>query len=536
MNKPLHDLARPMLIIRRRPTRRRRGGMVLVLVLIVVAMLSLAGFTFTELMSTERKAAQLLGREAQSRAAMESGVELLKIRLDPRHVTETHSAETSGQSVWNDVVVFHDELRSTTGRFSAISPWNLSNEGGGVVRSGPTSDCGRLNLNVLLAWERRDPEVARRALLALPGMTDEVADSMLDWMDADNESRPFGAEADYYASLDPPYEPRNGPIASIDELLLVRGVTPTLLFGTPAGSSLAGDASSGQGRQGRFSGLDESNSPEGASPFHGWAPYLTLYSAERNVAGDGTPRIDLNDADLRRLHRRLSKRFSAKQTTFVVLFRQYGPGGSSDSSSADPPETADFSIPAAHRIGSVLDLVGASVAVPKGAATTTINSPFSSDPGRLAEYLPTLLDACTVTPAPVIRGRVDVMEAPAEVLSAVPGMSPVKVDAVLSGRARFAEKTGSPPKTLAWLVTGGAFELGDLKALLPYLTATGGVYRAEVAGYLDVPSAVVRCEVVVDATHSPPEVVLWRSLDPLSRTEAAARFDAPSLVRHGSVD
>ena len=29
----------------------------------------------------------------------------------------------------------------------------------------------------------------------------------------------------------PPYAPRNGPLGSIEELLLVRGVTPALLFG-----------------------------------------------------------------------------------------------------------------------------------------------------------------------------------------------------------------------------------------------------------------------------------------------------------------
>ncbi len=34
--------------------------------------------------------------------------------------------------------------------------------------------------------------------------------------------------------LDPPYAPRNGPMETIEELLLVRGVTPELLFGVDA--------------------------------------------------------------------------------------------------------------------------------------------------------------------------------------------------------------------------------------------------------------------------------------------------------------
>ena len=45
---------------------------------------------------------------------------------------------------------------------------------------------------------------------------------------------PNGAESDYYGSLSPPYAPRNGPPVTIEELLLVRGVTPQLLFGLDA--------------------------------------------------------------------------------------------------------------------------------------------------------------------------------------------------------------------------------------------------------------------------------------------------------------
>src|SRR5690606_38691018 len=74
--------------------------------------------------------------------------------------------------------------------------------------------------------------MATGMLLALPGMTEDVADAILDWLDADDEPRPLGAEfEDYYLNLQPAYKPANGPIDSIEQLLLVRGVTPQLLFG-----------------------------------------------------------------------------------------------------------------------------------------------------------------------------------------------------------------------------------------------------------------------------------------------------------------
>ncbi len=55
-----------------------------------------------------------------------------------------------------------------------------------------------------------------------------ITDSLLDWVDADNLVRVRGAEKEYYASLPEPYEPRNAPFESLEELTLVRGVTPQI--------------------------------------------------------------------------------------------------------------------------------------------------------------------------------------------------------------------------------------------------------------------------------------------------------------------
>jgi general secretion pathway protein K len=43
-----------------------------------------------------------------------------------------------------------------------------------------------------------------------------------------------GAESDYYQSLSPPYRAKNAPLDRVQELLLIRGVTPELYQGTPA--------------------------------------------------------------------------------------------------------------------------------------------------------------------------------------------------------------------------------------------------------------------------------------------------------------
>ncbi len=55
-----------------------------------------------------------------------------------------------------------------------------------------------------------------------------LVDSILDWRDPDDLHRLFGAEDDYYHSLTPSYECRNGEFETVEELLLVRGVSMEL--------------------------------------------------------------------------------------------------------------------------------------------------------------------------------------------------------------------------------------------------------------------------------------------------------------------
>jgi len=58
-----------------------------------------------------------------------------------------------------------------------------------------------------------------------------IVDSIMDWRDKDSLHRLNGAEDDYYLSLPQPYKSKNGDFTSIEELLLVRGVTPGVFYG-----------------------------------------------------------------------------------------------------------------------------------------------------------------------------------------------------------------------------------------------------------------------------------------------------------------
>jgi len=61
-----------------------------------------------------------------------------------------------------------------------------------------------------------------------PEEAESVGDSILDWRDEDDMPRTNGAESASYASLPAPVKPRNGKLASLDELLSVKGVTPEI--------------------------------------------------------------------------------------------------------------------------------------------------------------------------------------------------------------------------------------------------------------------------------------------------------------------
>ena len=66
-----------------------------------------------------------------------------------------------------------------------------------------------------------------------------IVDSILDWRDPDSAKRPSGTDGDDYIDNPnlgyPPYIVKNGPIDDITELLLIRGVSPAMFWGSSRG-------------------------------------------------------------------------------------------------------------------------------------------------------------------------------------------------------------------------------------------------------------------------------------------------------------
>jgi general secretion pathway protein K len=117
---------------------------------------------------------------------------------------------------------------------------------GATMQAAIGDEYGKLNLNALFDYSQ-DVPVEREALVRAlteffvlrdtgKGASPEaIVDAILDWLDYadDDEVRVEGAENDYYTSLEIPFNCRNGPMDSIEELLCIKGVTPIIYFGDP---------------------------------------------------------------------------------------------------------------------------------------------------------------------------------------------------------------------------------------------------------------------------------------------------------------
>ena len=528
--------------MRYRRFSQRRRGIVLIIVLVVVIVLALAAYSFCDLTLAHRRVATVNGKQLQARMLVQSGVEAIKQYLATDEATRLEAGGHFNNPTYFQTAVVIPELDPLNrGCFTVVAPYfdELALSSGGV-RYGLEDESSRLNLNMLLIADTAVPNGGRTLLMSLPGMTEDVADAILDWIDEDDDPRDYGVEfGDYYATLSPAYEPRNGPLQTVEELLLVAGVTPELLFGADFNRNGMIDQheqtmSTSLGLGGTTTGL------ETGIVNRGWSAYLTLYSSERNASSEGLPRIYLNNEDLQALHDELSEVFSAEWANFIVAYRLYGPAEGDNNNSGQGQSAADLQLDLTQSptatLTQVLDLIGASVTIrveqPDGQGqmvatteTTTVNSPFQEDLISMATYMTTLMDNCTVSEAETIPGRININEAPRELLLGIPAvdssgeaiMTEELVDQIIELRTAVTQDNAAARGNETWLLSEAVVNLEQMKALAPFVCGGGDVFRCQIVGYFQGGGPSSRAEVVFDATTTTPRELFWRDISHLGR-------------------
>lgn len=539
-----------------------RRGSVLLLVLVVVVMLTLAAYNFSELMLTEMEAAAVHADEVQARLLTDSAAEYVAVLLANRTTLQEENLQHN-PDLFLGVEVVPAEVSGKRARFSIIAPVEQDPLARGI-RYGLIDESAKLNLNALQKLQL-DEDQSRNLLLGLPGMTQDLADAILDWVDVDDNSRLYGVESEYYESLSPAYSCKNGPLETIDELLLVRGVTAELLYGEDANRNGLLDPNENDG-----DASPPLDNADGVLDL-GWIAFLTVHSRELNLRADGSQKINVNNGLLTDLYDQLAAEFDEDVAKFVVAFRMSGPKDprpdnttSSGSSATVATSTTrgqqqqqqqqvlqglasaaaqavatpggkvtrggmDISKGGQYRIKSLWELIDSRCDAVVDGVSTTLTSPWSSTSGNLSSLLPIIMDTLSVSGDAFLEGRININQARREVLVGLPNMTEQVVEAIVN--AQMLDESGAPRvdvlgtrNTTGWLFLEGIVDIWGMRDLDPYLTARGDVYRAQILGFFDGGGPVARAEVVVDGTQSPPRIVFFRDLNDLGRGYTRAQL------------
>ncbi len=206
----------------------------------------------------------------------------------------------------------------------------------------------------------------------------DLASAILEWRTSPSSQAAPSAtgSADYYQQQQPPYTIKGAAYDTVEELLLIKGMTPSILYGSPSGGAVSGDSiqgsssisgsspgtrqvggkppgtpsptglggSGGQSGSGSTGGTGGQNSggaqtaggssgtgagtaaaaPEDFSDIYSastisLAQMLTTAARERNVASDGSARVNINTATQQDLTTKLG--LNARQARNLISYR-----------------------------------------------------------------------------------------------------------------------------------------------------------------------------------------------------------------------
>jgi general secretion pathway protein K len=191
--------------------RTSENGVVLIALLWILTALAVIALSFSRESFVEVAAARNVRDLSESYFIARAGVAAAAYRLIERRFTpQVQQLELQGPADPIDVGYLAEPF------------------GRGEYAVEIQDESGKMNLNLV-------DEVLLRALMPVLGIDkrdgDMIVDSILDWRDVDNAHRLNGAEDDYYQTLNPPYKAKNGRFESVEEMLLLRGVTRDYFYG-----------------------------------------------------------------------------------------------------------------------------------------------------------------------------------------------------------------------------------------------------------------------------------------------------------------
>ncbi|MCK4343273.1 MAG: general secretion pathway protein GspK [Phycisphaerae bacterium] len=454
-------------------TAARRHGFILPVVLVVIGMLALvmAGFMF--FVRAEVAGAQAERDALQARLAAQSGLQeviiiLRESRDDPSAWWDVPDRFRNAL-VWAESYDRQSDPVKEVGTGSRedlldedyiVSAWRFSvvaqNHDGleDTMRFGLTPESGKLNLNA--ASEDEITWLLDSVLLDLGIQNSpELVDALLDWLDADEDMRPNGAESDYYEQLEPGYYAKNGRLDTLEELLLVRGFTAAVLYGEDTNRNGILDLNEDDGED-SFPYYDNA---DGILDY-GLAPYVTVWSRELIIT-QGTGEGVEGEGE-----------------------EGEGTGGKEEDRSQDIGDEGD----------------------------TTADDGFDDSGDEGAEEGGPAQSGDADTGAGAGEGLINVNTAPIRVLAALDGLTEEDAEQIVAFRR---EQEPEALQTTEWLVSSGTLEPDIYEAVKDRLTAQAFQFHVEIIGYADHTKLARRYEWIVEARGPIVQVLYHRDLTKL---------------------
>jgi general secretion pathway protein K len=200
------------------PAHKRGAALIVVMWVLVIVAMIVSSFAFD--MKLESKIITAQRKRLKADALALSGIELAKVML----AFEEDPLE-------GDEITYDDPWMGQAALVSKGVPSYVEEElGGGIIRLTISFEEGKRNVSKLSndEWKELFEQTG------VPSVDhDELLGCLADWQDENDLHQLNGAESDdsFYRERD--YTCKNAPIDTIDELLLIKGWTEDVVYGTP---------------------------------------------------------------------------------------------------------------------------------------------------------------------------------------------------------------------------------------------------------------------------------------------------------------
>jgi DNA uptake protein ComE-like DNA-binding protein len=446
----------------RRATRQsershRAGGTILIVTIWVVLVLAGLALVFARSMRVSAIVAANHTASLEAECIAAGAVEYIRAQLVEGEEGEMTVNETSD---------LYQAMEVGEGYFWVLHS-NLGDDDDYAY--GLTDEAAKINLN----------SASQEMLQNLPGMTAELAASIIDWRDEDSEVSTGGAESEYYLLQPEAYNCKNAPLQTVEEILLIKDASAELLFGEDTNLNGVLDDHENDGR------LSEPDDDRDGRLDTGFYDYVTVYSVEANTDGEGNDRININDSSSRGdLQTALQELFDEERALEIMVM-----------------------VPTNPSFDNILE--------------------FYFQSGMKSDEFAQVADKLTTSDDETFPGLVNINTAPKEVLMCLPGLEESDADALLSYR-----ESNSELSSIAWIVD--VLDQAKAVAIGSYITVRSQQYSADIVCLSGNGRAYQRYKAVFDTQSGTPKVVYWKSLTsfgwPLNREIVTALREGEPLT------